>query len=53
MLKRCCGKLALLIAGSAVLLQAASCTQFTADLANFAQIITAGGVIYLVTRVME
>jgi hypothetical protein len=46
-------KLAYLLAGGGVLLQVTGCGQFASSLADLAQIVTAGGVIYLVSRVME
>lgn len=53
MLKRSWSKWAYLLLGGATLLAAPTCAQVTSEVANLAEIVTAGGVIYLVTRVLE
>lgn len=42
-----------LIASSAILLQTPSCAQISDTLADIAQIVTAGGVLFLVQRVIN
>ena len=53
MLKRSWKKIALAAGCGVLLLQAPTCAETTANLADMASIITSIGVMYLVTRVME
>jgi hypothetical protein len=53
MFRRSFSKLVLVLGCSAILLALPTCTATQASLAEFAQVVTAGGVIYLITRVME
>lgn len=53
MIKNNLKKWAILMASGAMMAQAPGCTEQAVVIASFAQVITAGGVIYLVGRVLE
>lgn len=53
MRKRLWGRWASLLAVGAVLLQTPSCVETATVVTSIAQVITAGGVMYIVTRVLE
>ncbi len=46
-------KWAALLAGGAMLLQVPSCAETATIIGSYAQVVTAGGVIYLIARVLE
>ena len=53
MRKRLWGRWATLLAAGAVLLQTPGCVETAAVVTSIAQVITAGGVMYIVGRVLE
>jgi hypothetical protein len=53
MIKRSWNKWAALLVGSGLLLQTPACTETATVISTVAQVISAGGVLYIVSRIMQ